>query len=43
MTDFIVAIVSILYAAVCLVNEADQDKCSTSSSAQDHMNREAKG
>jgi hypothetical protein len=35
MSDFILAMVSIMYVIVCLTNEVDQGKCSTSYSAED--------
>jgi|GEM_PF-4985769 hypothetical protein len=40
MSDFIFAIVCILYAAVCLTSEVDQGKCSTSNSAEDEKKKE---
>jgi hypothetical protein len=40
MSDFISAIVSILYAVVCLANEVDQGKCSTLYPAEDDKKKE---
>jgi hypothetical protein len=43
MSDFILAMVSIVYVLVCLTNEDDQEKCSTSFSAKNNMKMKAKG
>ena len=38
MTNFIYAIVTIVYALVCLTKEAEQGRCSTSKSAEENFN-----
>ena len=43
MSNFVLALVSIMYALVCLTKEADQGKCSTSNSAGDYSKKEAEG
>ena len=43
MSDFVFAIVTIVYALVCLPKEADQGKCATSKSAEDGSERGAEG
>jgi hypothetical protein len=43
MSNFIIAIVTIVYALVCLPKEADQEKCSTSKSAEDCYKEGAEG
>ena len=43
MTNFIFAIVTIVYALVCLTKEADQGKCSTSKSAEDSLKKRTEG
>jgi len=39
MSDFILAIVTIIYALVCLTKDSDQGKCSTSKSAEDNLKK----
>ncbi len=43
MSNFILALVSIVYGLVCLTQEADQGKCSTSKSAEDSSEKGAEG
>ena len=43
MSDFVFAIVTIVYALVCLPKEADQGKCSTSKSTEDCYKEGAEG
>ena len=43
MSNYILAMVSIMYALVCLTKEADQGKCSTSKSAEDCYKKGAEG
>jgi hypothetical protein len=43
MTNFIYAMVTIVYALVCLTKEADQGKCSTSKSAEDSFKKRTEG
>ena len=43
MTNFIYAMVTIVYALVCLPKEADQGKCSTSKSAEDSFKKRTEG
>jgi hypothetical protein len=43
MSNFILAIVSIVYAIVCLPKEPDQEKYSTSKSAEDASEKGAEG
>ncbi len=43
MSDFVFAIVTIVYALVCLPKEADQGKCSTSKSAENCYKKGAEG
>jgi hypothetical protein len=43
MTNFIYAIVTIVYALVCLTKEAEQGRCSTSKSAEDSLKKGAEG
>jgi hypothetical protein len=43
MSDFVFAIVTIVYALVCLTKEADQRKCSTSKSAEDSFKKRTEG
>ena len=43
MSNFILAIVSIVYGLVCLTQGADQGKCSTSKSAEDCFKKGAEG
>jgi hypothetical protein len=39
MSDFVLAIVSMVYALVCLTKEAEQVRCSTSKSAEECLNK----
>jgi hypothetical protein len=41
MSNFIFAIVTIVYALVCLPKETDQGKCATSKSAEDSFKKRA--
>jgi hypothetical protein len=41
MSNFILAIVTIVYGLVCLTQEAGQGKCSTSKSAEDSSEKGA--
>ena len=41
MSNFIFAIVTIVYALVCLPKEADQGKCSTPKSTEDSLKKGA--
>ena len=43
MSNFTFAIVSIVYALVCLTKELDQGKSSTSKSAEDSLKKGAEG
>jgi len=43
MSDFVFAIVTIVYALVCLPKEAEQEKCSTSKSAEECFKKGAEG
>jgi hypothetical protein len=43
MSNFVIAIFSIMYALVCLAEEPDQEKCSTSYSAEVNLKKKAKG
>ena len=43
MSNFILALVSIVYGLVCLTQEADQGKCSASKSAEDCFKKGAEG
>ncbi len=43
MSNFILATVSIVYGLVCLTQEADQGKLSTSKSAEDCFKKGAEG
>ena len=43
VSNFILAIVTIVYAAGCLTKEADQGNCSTSKSAEDVFKKAAEG
>jgi hypothetical protein len=43
MSNFILAIVTIVYALVCLLKESDQGKRSTSKSAEDAFKKGAEG
>jgi hypothetical protein len=43
MSNFILAIVTIVYGLVCLTQEAGQGKCSTSKSAEDSSEKGAEG
>jgi hypothetical protein len=43
MSDFVFAMVSIVYALVCLTKESDQGKCSTSDSVEDSSKKGAEG
>ena len=43
MTNFIYAMVTIVYALVCLTKEAEQGKCATSKSAEDSLKKGAEG
>ena len=43
MINFIDAIVTIVYALVCLTKEAEQGRCSTSKSAEDSLKKRADG
>jgi hypothetical protein len=43
MSNFILAMVSIMYVLVCLPKEADQGKCSTSKSAEDSFKKRTEG
>jgi len=43
MSDFILAMVSIVYALVCLTKESDQAKGPPSKSAEDNLKKKAEG
>jgi hypothetical protein len=43
MSNFIFAIVTIVYALVCLPKETDQGKCATSKSAEDSFKKRREG
>jgi hypothetical protein len=43
MSDFVFAMVTIVYALACLTKEAEQGKCSTSKSAEECFKKGAEG
>ena len=43
MSNYVLAMVSIMYVLVCLTKEADQGNCSTSRSAEDSFKKKTEG